>query len=304
MTIRISTRSLHEGISDSIAAASQRTLKLQQGLGDGKAVRTVSDDPVRAHQAMWFRERIRAADQYERGIEGVSAYLSNTESTLSQIQDTLGELMSLQTSAADDALGEEGRAALAIKVDQMIELLFELGNTRYAGLYVFGGQRTLDPPLTIERSAEGAPSAVSFNPQGIGRPITRQVGQDLSLTINVTATDVFGEDGELFKQLVQLRDELLANNGDGIRGMAEALDEASERVSIATTSIGSLINRTETLKTRLGEERISYEDGRSRAEDLDVARAIVDFQSEQVSLQAALEAGSRILNLSLLDFIR
>jgi flagellar hook-associated protein 3 FlgL len=304
MAVRISTKALHEGIAASIASASQRALKLQMGLADGKAVRTPSDDPVRAHQSMWFRERIRATDQYVRSIDGIGSYLNNLEASLGQVQDAIGDLMSLQTQAADDSTGADGRAALAVKVSESMELLAELGNTRYAGLYIFGGRRTLEAPVVPERDANDTMTGAHFNPQGVGGALKRVVGQDLSLTINVTAADVFGENGALFNQLSQLREALLNNDGDRIRSMGSSLEEASNRVITATTSVGSLISRTDTLKSKLGQEQTSYEDGRSKAEDLDMARTVVDFQAEQTSLQASLSAGSRILNMSLLDYLR
>jgi flagellar hook-associated protein 3 FlgL len=304
MPVRISTVGLNQAISDAISASSQRMLKLQQGLGDGKAVRTPSDDPVRAQQAMWYRERIRASEQYSRNVETVSSTLSNTDSTLTQIQDAVAQLNSLVTSAGDDSLGADGRAALATEVDQLSEQLAELGNSRYAGTYLFGGTRSLTPPLQVQRDAQGNIQSITLTDQGSSGAVKRQVDQDLSLTINVKPADLFGKDGGLFTQLKSLREALQANDGGRIRAMSSEFTQASDRVSTASTAIGALIQRTDALKSRLAEQTTNYQSGLSQAEDLDMAQAAVDLQSEQLSLQAALEAGSRILNLSLLDYLK
>lgn len=301
---RISTRTLHESIAQSIGAANQKVLKLQQGLGDGRAVRRPSDDPVRTHQSMLFREQIRAGDQYERTLSGTISVLSATESAMQDMQDILADLRALQASASDDSVGAEGRQVIAAQIGDAMELLVSLGNTQYAGRYLFGGRQTLSPPLVVRRTSEGTTESVGLSPGGVAGSLKRQVSADVSLTINVTAVDLFGQGAELFSTLGEFRGALLRNDGDAIRSAAEKLDRAGERVSDATTVIGSLMSRAESLHLQVQQERVSYEDGRSRAEDLDMARAIVDFQSQQVALQAALSSGSRILNLSLLDFLK
>jgi flagellar hook-associated protein 3 FlgL len=304
MSGRISTRTMYEGISSSIARASARASRLQQGLGDGRAVRTPSDDPVRAHQAMWYREQLRANDQYERNLEGIKSQLSATDTVLGQIQDVLAQVRTLQTSGADDSIGKDGRAALASQIDQTMELLAELGNSRYAGIYLFAGHRTLEAPVVSQRGKDGKIEQVSFNPRGTEGDLIRSAGPEVSLTINVTASDVFGDGAELFARLKDLRSALAANDGDRIRNLGGVLDQQLDRVTEAATTIGSLEGRVEGLQSRIQQDRQSYEEGRSSAEDLDVAKAVVEFQTEQAALQAALASGSRILNMSLLDYVK
>jgi flagellar hook-associated protein 3 FlgL len=303
MAGRISTLTLYDGIAQSIARSSQRMLKLQQGMGDGREVRAPSDDPVRAQQAMWYREQIRSNAQYQRNLDQILSNLSASESALSQIQDQFSQIRSLQTSGSDDSMGADGRAALAAQVDQLTQVLAETGNSRYAGAYLFGGRNTLDPPIVIQKDASGRVEKIGFNPSGVGGDLVRMAAPEVSLTINVTASDVFGKDADLFGILGELREALAANDGDRIRGLAGRLDAAQDTIANAVTTIGSLTERAQTLKTRVEQDGISYEKGRSDAEDLDVARATVDFQAEQAALQAALASGSRILNLSLLDYL-
>jgi flagellar hook-associated protein 3 FlgL len=303
MTNRISTRTLHDSIAQAISSSNQRVMKLQQGLGDGRAIRVPSDDPVGAHQAMFFREQIRAGGQYERSVDTTLSQLTATETALQQIQDVLGDLRSLQASGSDDATGPEARRVMAGQVRDFEEQLVSLGNTRFSGRYLFAGQKTLSAPLLTTRDAEGKVSGVSLNPVGVGGDVKRQLAPDLSLTINVKVTDLFGEGADFFTSMESLTAALLNNDGEKIRALTDSMDQAQARVNDATTGVGSLINRAENMKTRLEQDTTNYESSRSRVEDLDMARAVVDFQSQQTALQAALAAGSKILNLSLLDYL-
>ena len=303
MPDRISTKTLHDSIAASIGLRSQKLLKLQMSLSDGRSVRTPSDDPVGAHLSMWFREQTRANDQFERNIQSAITHLNNSEGLLSNLADLIHETRELQTTAASDATGADGRHAIATQVNQLIELYVSLGNDRFAGTYSFGGTNTLEAPLTVERDAEGRITQVAYRRSGASGDRVRQLGADVLLTINVDRADLFGEDASAFRTLIGLRDALEANDGDAIRAMSDPLDGFLDTVLRATASVGALMGRADALLERVQLDRVQYEAGRARAEDVDMARALVEFQQEQTALQAALNAGSRILNQGLLDYL-
>jgi flagellar hook-associated protein 3 FlgL len=302
-TQRISTKTLYDAIATSIGARNQQILKLQLSVADGRAVRGPSDDPVRAQQAMWYREQKRESEQYERTLQSVTISLSATENTLSTISEVVSEVRDLQVRGSNDALEGDARSAYAAQVDQGLELLLSLANDRFAGTYTFGGRNTMAAPYVAERDRSGRIVKVRTNSRGIEGSLVRQVGPDVLLTVNVAGADLFGKDGAAFQSLIDLRTALDAGDGDKIRAMALPMDSALDRVAKASSVQGALSGRVASLLERAGREMISYEDGRSRAEDLDVARAMVDLQQEQVALQAALRSGAQILNLSLLDYI-
>jgi flagellar hook-associated protein 3 FlgL len=302
-TQRISTRTLSDAISASISMRNQRLLKLQLSIADGRAVHMPSDDPVRTQQSMWYREQKRAAEQYERSLQSVTISLSATESTLSNISDLLSEVRELQVRGASDALSDDARDAYASEVNQDLELLISLANERFAGTYTFGGRNNLQAPYVAERDAAGQIIRVSTNPAGIDGKLVRRVRPDVELTINVRGADLFGEGAAAFQSLIDLRTVLESGDGEGIRAMEAPLETAVDRVVKAHAVHGALTARAETLLAGAGRDLVTYEEGRSRTEDLDVARAMVDLQQEQVALQAALQSGAKILNLSLLDYL-
>lgn len=303
MTDRISTKTLHDSIAATIGLRSQKLLKLQMSLSDGRAVRTPSDDPVGAHLSMWFREQTRANDQYERNVQGAITHLNNAEGLMANLADLIHEVRVLQTTGANDSTGADGRHALATQVNELIELFVSLGNDRFAGTYSLGGTNTLEAPLKTERDAEGRIIGVTPTRPGAGADRVRRLGPDVLLTINVDGADLFGGDASAFRTLIDLRDSLEANDGDAVRAAAAPLDDFLERVLRATAGVGALVGRAEALLERVNSDRVQYEAGRARAEDVDMARALVEFQQEQTALEAALNAGSRILNQGLLDYL-
>ncbi len=303
MSARISSRTLYDTIALSISDRYQALFKLQLGLADGRAVRKPSDDPVRAHQAMWYRERLRATDQYEAAIQSTLSHLTGTENAVQQILDAMMEVRELQVTGADDVTGEDGRRSLSQRVDQLLQLVVDTANSKFSNVYLFSGTQTLTAPYEVQRDRSGRIVEVTQSRAGDVGDLIRVVGQNVSLTINTKGTDLFGADGEVFDHLIRLRDALADGDGETIRGLTDGLERDIDRLVSATSTVGSLTNRIEAMLSRVTDDRAAYEEGRSRAEDLDVAGSMVEYSQEQVALQAALAVGSRILNMSLLDYM-
>jgi len=303
MPTRVATRTIYENIANSVGSGQRRVSQLQLQLADGRAVRRPSDDPVRAHMAMRYRQELRVNRQIQRGLEDAVMNLNGSESAIAQMQDVLAETAALAASGADDSLGSVGRHALAGRLNNLIKELAELGNSRLAGVHLFSGHHTATAPLVVEADESGVVTRVSLDPRGVDGEIRRQVGRDVLLTINVTAAELFGEQGELFAGLIELRDCLAANEGDGVRRIAGSLESMTESVTLSHATVGALVERVQGLADRAAQEEVVYEEARSQAEDLAAAKAITELQMQQVTLEAALASGSQILQLSLLNYL-
>jgi flagellin-like hook-associated protein FlgL len=96
-------------------------------------------------------------------------------------------------------------------------------------------------------------------------------------------------------------------NGQGTTGLQAALDEISsvlDRVIGPSTLVGTRLSWLGLLDERLGNESMGLASDLSRIEDLDMAKAATDLQQLQTFYEGALASGARLLQLSLLDFLR
>ena len=67
---------------------------------------------------------------------------------------------------------------------------------------------------------------------------------------------------------------------------------------------GARSNRLESALSRLSEAEESTVKQLSQTEDADIAKTIIDFNSQQAAYQSALRAGASLVQVSLLDFLR
>lgn len=305
MPIRISNRAIYDSLLNTIFDAQVRVNGLQMQVADGRKLRVPSDDPVGSHLALQARERLSANEQYQRNLEGGLSHLDATDAVLIQIEDIFSTARAMQVSGSNDPLGEEGRNAMADQLDQMIRQVADLGNQRFAGTFLFGGAQSLTAPYELEINGRGVVVDVGRqgNTRSIDKAVVRQVDQEVFLSIHAEASDVFGEDQELFRGLIELRDSLRRGNRDQIAALGERLTESEDRLLSAHGVVGTLLQRGAALKEQLTRDQLSHESDRSRLEDADVAEALVELQQQEVALRAALEGGARVLNLSLLDYL-
>ena len=82
------------------------------------------------------------------------------------------------------------------------------------------------------------------------------------------------------------------------------VQDAQNHVLTRTAEIGGRQRRLELLDARYQQDNINYEGMRSDAEDADMAEVIMYLKMAETVYQAALSAGARIIQPTLMDFLR
>jgi len=108
----------------------------------------------------------------------------------------------------------------------------------------------------------------------------------------------------LINSLIHLRTALLADDTNGIISAAESLDGNLERVLSARAMVGARLRQLELTEGRLRDEEIDNTAVLSEEKDLDFTQAIVELNTLETLLEASLRSASRLLDISLLTFLR
>ena len=277
-------------------------------LTTGKALNRPSDDPLGTEKGLAYRQRIAQNQQYQRNIEDGLSYLGYTDNTL----DTVGNLLQQARSAAiqgdNDNLTAADRAVLATEVDQILEQLFNAANTQFNGKFIFAGYNNDTAPFIAERDASGNIISVSANPAGIDDEIKREIGQGVYESINVGGSALFQPDGagadtDMFNSLIALRDALNANDTEAIGPQIDHLTAAIEQENFHRSLVGEKVTYLETRLGQLQTLEVTLTEGLSKVEDADYTEAVMNYELESNAYNAALAAGSQIMQLSLLDYL-
>jgi flagellar hook-associated protein 3 FlgL len=87
------------------------------------------------------------------------------------------------------------------------------------------------------------------------------------------------------------------------RGMTMSSSEQN-RVNIAVADLGSRYVRLELTEERLSSQKVDFEDLLSNNEDADITETIIKYSSAEAIYNASLSAASKIVQNTLLDYLR
>lgn len=90
----------------------------------------------------------------------------------------------------------------------------------------------------------------------------------------------------------------LFSNGIG------TMDKVLKTVSGQQADLGSRMKRLELTEKRLGDDEISYTELLSRTEDVELERAFIDFNTQYAVYQSALQVTAKVVQPTLMDFLR
>ncbi|MFO7595244.1 MAG: flagellin [Desulfocurvibacter africanus] len=134
-----------------------------------------------------------------------------------------------------------------------------------------------------------------------------------SVTVNAVGKDIFGglyngeAAGDPDSNLLEIAGELIGymefNQRDAIGDSLEKLKSAHEQLTSAAGEIGGRINRVELAQTSLTLEKDRIETFLSSVEDVNEIQLSVDLARSEYIYQSVLSTSSKILKLSLLDYM-
>lgn len=288
----MSQRSL-AGVNTGLA----RLAATQEHLTTGRVLNRPSDNPTDSTIAMRLREQAADQKQYVRNAQDGLGWLGTIDSTLTTMTTEVRRARELAlTGANTGAMSQTSRQALATEIDQIRNALVADANTSYLGRPVFGG--VTSNPEAFD------PDTGAFTGSAAGQ-VSRTVGAGIEIRVDVNGTAVVGPDGDsLFDHLEALSTALVAGDEAGIDAGIKRLADRLETISNVQADVGTRFLRMEGAVTAGEDQILTLTSKLSEVENADLPSTIVDLQLQEVAYQAALAATSRVMQPSLVDFLR
>ncbi|MEH7107186.1 flagellar hook-associated protein FlgL [Bacillus sp. JJ1764] len=273
--------------------------KYQNQMSSGKKINKPSDDPVTAVRGMVYRSSLNEIGQFKRNADDGTSWMTSTDEALNEVNSVLQRVRELTVQGQNGTNSGTDRNAIADEIHQMKEHLGEIANTQIAGKYIFAGTDVKNPPYRKDTS--GVEGFQNNN----NEKLEMQVGQNNNVQINISGTNIFkyNEDGSggIFQVLTDLVDNFKSSSPSDF---LEKLDTQIDNVITQRSELGARMNRMELSTSRLDGLEISTTSMLSSEEDVDVSKLIIDLKAQENVHQAALSVGSRIIQTSLVDFLR
>ncbi len=99
-------------------------------------------------------------------------------------------------------------------------------------------------------------------------------------------------------------DALMSGDQDAIQTFLGKVDDHLDRVVSERADIGAKVSRMELIKNRIADNRVSFTGMLSESQDVDMAKEIMILKNAESIYQASLSTGSRVIQPTLVDFLR
>lgn len=296
--MRISTSWHQQASVNAILEQQSKLAYTQLKLSSGKRILTPSEDPAAAVKLVNLDQTIKLNEQYQDNIGVVRQRLSLEESGLKQAVETLHKIRDLGVQGLNDSNSASDRLAIAIEMDILNEHLMGIANTQNAnGEYLFSGFKTDTVPFT----RAGVPPVYTYNGDANQRAL--QIGPARQVTDGDAGEAVFGTIGidSIFEAIEKFSADLKANAPQA--ASLKDLDVGLTKIANTEASIGARQNALDKQEELNASYILDSQSTASKVGDLDYAEALSKFNLEQISLQAAQQAYTKVQGLSLFNYL-
>ncbi len=122
---------------------------------------------------------------------------------------------------------------------------------------------------------------------------------------NNYAVDAIINSKSIFEVLIDLRDAMLTNDTATIGSSSIGyIDEAINNVLINQSRVSAIVSRLDMATEHFAMQRVSGTEALAKIEDVNYAEESVIFKSWEFVHQASLLTASKLMNMSLMDYIR
>jgi len=246
--------------------------KTTNQVSTGKLLHRPSDDPLGVSKSMNLKSAIAANGQYERNTSEANLWLDETGQTINEVVNVMHRARELAVQGSNGTLNDQDRTVIATEVEELSAQIRQFADSKVNGNELFTNAKRFT------------------------------IGDGVVIKANVTANELFGnaDDANLFQTLTNLVEGLRS----GAAIPLDQIDEGINRLLTVSAEVGARQNRVEAVESRMKDSTLALQSMLSKIEDIDYAEAVTKLKNEESIYQASLAATAKIIQPSLMDFLR
>ncbi|EFH3405510.1 flagellar hook-associated protein 3 [Escherichia coli] len=309
--MRVTTQQTYVSMTQSFNNLSGDLAHVVEQMATGKQILQPSDDPIAATRITQLNRQQSAIEQYQSNIDSASAGLSQQESILDGVNNSLLAVRDDLLEAANGTNTADSLASLGQDIESLTEsMVAALNYQDEDGHYVFGGTINDQPPIVaVDNDGDGVTDSYSYQGNSDHRQTT--VSNGVEVDTNVAASDFFGSNLDVLNTLNSLSQELQDPNADpadpqvqsDIQNAVDVVDTASDDLNASIASLGETQNTMSMLSDAQTDISTSNDELTGSLQDLDYGPASITFTGLEVAMEATLKTYSKVSELNLFSVL-
>ena len=280
-----------------------------------------SDDPIRVSRTLRLESDISMNIQYKDNIESAKSWLEKSESAFNEINSVYQSIRELAVQGANGVLKGEDTQKIAQEIKELKNHLIQIGNDTYLGRHIFTGYQTDKKLLNDDGSynitdldfkpINTDPLDPDYNPDNLSTEIIKyKVGDSQHIDVNITGDRVFGSPvgpenkPQLFADIDDLLTALDKGNHEDASASIAKMDEQLKVLLQVRGEVGAKVNMIDVMSERMFDVNVNLKDLLSKTRDTDVAETQIQLVTAEAAYRASLAVTARIIQPTLVDFLR
>ncbi|MDK2562704.1 flagellar hook-associated protein FlgL [Romboutsia sedimentorum] len=291
----------------------QRMDNMNKQLDTGKVINRISDDPHKAIKIMNLNNEIKYTEKYNYNIDETVGWMNNTDSSLEEVGRALSDIKESILKVGNGTYSENEMKAINAEMNEKIKELGEILNASHGGRYMFGGDSVDEPPVKIIENADGTVK-LELNANANSKDLKADISDGISIDYNVSAKEIFEHDGKDYISEINNLSKLMnniANGTDVENSKKELLGSVKEDMdglfnhSVETrTTLGVRVSTAEKLKELNDENILNMKGVLSLDQDVDHVNKFIELKSAEMVYQASIQVGTKLIQPTILDYLR
>lgn len=341
MTTRVGDSQIFRTLSFDLLGHREKVNRYSEEISTGLKV-FQPGDTERSSVILQFQQSVKRVDAYKNVIASTESLLRFQENALNEAHELLIRASELAQQGANETLGTGEREQIAVEIFEIRDAIVSLANSTYQGRYIWNGSITNTPPYNDQAYANPATGPESeryvFDATIPGAVSTQSVAVTDSLEIrtNTPANQVWDNAIASVERLGRAlagfaTDVDLATNpppyppfpplptGAGaaytfpadfqtqtqeILHSLDLLDAVRENdIQQERTNLGGRLTRLENARSLIELSKEASKEALGNLQEADITESATNLSLAQTALEASLTVTTRVLNLTILDFI-
>ena len=331
--MRITNSMMSKSFLRDVSRNQNNLKKINDQLTSGKEFKKPSDNPFKVARSMQIHGDINTNTQYNQNIKDTINFLDTTDTALDQVNNVFQRVRELMVSSGNAAYGSDEKKAIKDEINEKINEVSQILNTSFDGKYIFGGTKGSSKPIGVMEDEDTGNNVIHLSGKNgerlelnsdkeevknqinmIGGSLNTEISQGVKVEYNVSATDVLMfKDADrkdvnvmdLFKDIVN---NLVSDNGEETSKVTnenlKAMDTVMSNLLKVRAEVGAKQNRMEAAQEQNEAENYNMTAILSQTEDIDFAEKTIEASVMQSVYMASLQTSARILQPSLMDYLR
>ncbi|MBC2736820.1 MAG: flagellar hook-associated protein FlgL [Desulfobacteraceae bacterium] len=289
--MRVTNSMMTATVKRNLFRQAEQLAKKQETMASGKRINRPSDDPLGYGKVLDYRKTLTQLGQYDRNIQNAKNRTEFIETTLEGVE----ELMVDAKNWAVNQFASESmdREAAITSVQNIREQMLQMSNSKMGNVYVFAGFQTLTPPFASDGTYNGDNGYYSV-----------MTADNMEMQLEADGSRIFQGAEDVFDALDQLIVGLQTDDVALIHDQIGRFEQAQDQVQMVRAESGARYQQLQLVEQQTAKLKLTFEEMMDSTEKANIEETVIDFNNQELAYELALNAAAKIIQPTLMDFLR